>query len=295
MKNIVDYLKVFKNIETYKGPGPRNMYSQGQLVTPNVDGSRPGYQGPPSVVGRPKGFDIKAVETAINNANKNLKYVTLNDLAKQIDGVSSGVHLSGIIKRNNLNKLDSFGTKTEKAFMELFKDSSRNADEVIKPLHKIANMIGVSGGKERVRIENISNALKKSKVLNYAEDVKPLINKLSSANFIKKIEGKEWRIFDVESSIYTKSMLRAPKTDAEHLMNYVVRHQDQAGGDAVFNIFDKKSGKRITNMADVESYHDIIFKDSKGKTYDMDYLLRNSKTDPMFKEYYDIQDQLKVM
>ena len=26
-------------------PGPRNMYSQGQLVTPNVDGSRPGYQG----------------------------------------------------------------------------------------------------------------------------------------------------------------------------------------------------------------------------------------------------------
>jgi len=26
-------------------PGPRNMYSQGQLVTPNVDGSRPGYDG----------------------------------------------------------------------------------------------------------------------------------------------------------------------------------------------------------------------------------------------------------
>ena len=26
-------------------PGPQNMYSQGQLVTPNVDGSRPGYQG----------------------------------------------------------------------------------------------------------------------------------------------------------------------------------------------------------------------------------------------------------
>ena len=269
--------------------------SAGQLVTPSVDGSRPGYQGPPSVVGRPKGFDIKAVETVVNNANKNLKYVTLDNLAKQIDGVNSAKHLEGIIKRNNLSKLDSYGTKVEKAFIELFKDSSRNADEVIKPLHKIADMIGVSGGKERVRIENISNALKKSKILNYAEDVKPLINKLSSANFIKKIEGKEWRIFDVESSIYTKSMLRAPKTDVEHLMNYVVRHQDQAGGDAVFNIFDQKSGKRITDMSNIESYHDIIFKDSKGKTYDMDYLLRNSKTDPMFKEYYDLQDQLKVM
>ena len=26
-------------------PGPRNMYNQGQLVQPNVDGSRPGYSG----------------------------------------------------------------------------------------------------------------------------------------------------------------------------------------------------------------------------------------------------------
>ena len=75
-------------------------------------------------------------------------------------------------------------------------------------------------------------------------------------------------------------------------MTYVIRHQDQAGGDAVFNIFDGKSGKRITDMSQVDSYHDIFFKDSKGKTYDMDYLLRNSKTDPMFTEYYDLQDQL---
>ena len=28
-----------------KVPGPRNMYNQGQLVQPNVDGSRPGYSG----------------------------------------------------------------------------------------------------------------------------------------------------------------------------------------------------------------------------------------------------------
>ena len=26
-------------------PGPRNMYNQGQLVQPNADGSRPGYNG----------------------------------------------------------------------------------------------------------------------------------------------------------------------------------------------------------------------------------------------------------
>ena len=269
---------------------PRNMYAGGQLVQNTADGSRPGY------AGRPRGFNLKDVETVVNNANNQFKYITLDNLAKQIDGVKGATHLEGIIKNNKLNKLDSYAIKVEKAFIELFKDSGRNADEVIKPLYKIADMIGVSGGKERVRIENISNALKKSKILNYAEDVKPLINKLSNANFIKKIEGKEWIISDVESSIRSKSMLRSPKTDVEHLMNYVVRHQDQAGGDAVFNIFDKNNPKkRITNMADVDSYHDIFFKDSKGKVYDMDYLLRNSKTDPMFKEYYNIQDQLLEM
>jgi len=30
-------------------PGPRNMYAQGQLVQPNADGSRPGYQGKKNV------------------------------------------------------------------------------------------------------------------------------------------------------------------------------------------------------------------------------------------------------
>ena len=45
MKSILDYIKVFKNIETYKGPGPRNMYAGGQLVRNTVDGSRPGYKG----------------------------------------------------------------------------------------------------------------------------------------------------------------------------------------------------------------------------------------------------------
>jgi len=50
MKNITDYLKVFKNIN--EGPRitaqePRNMYAGGQLVRNTVDGSRPGYRGRP--------------------------------------------------------------------------------------------------------------------------------------------------------------------------------------------------------------------------------------------------------
>jgi len=294
-----EFLRPGETLETWKpnpflkphAEGGRIGLQGGQLVTPSVDGSRPGYKS----VGQPRKFDLEAVEKAINSANSKFKYTSLDNLAKQIDGVSDASHLKGIIKRQNLPGLDSYAIKAEKAFIELFKDSSRNADEVIKPLHKIAEMIGISEGKERVRIENISNALKKSKVLNYAEDVKPLINKLSSANFIEKIKGKDWNITDVEHSIYNKTMLRAPKTDAEHLMTYVIRHQDQAGGDAIFNIFDGKSGKRITDMSQVDSYHDIIFKDSKGKVYDMDYMTRKGRTDPMFKEYFDLQDKLVDM
>jgi len=46
--SILNYIEKMK--EMYEGPrtmaqGPRNMYSQGQLVTPSVDGSRPGYKG----------------------------------------------------------------------------------------------------------------------------------------------------------------------------------------------------------------------------------------------------------
>ena len=55
MKSILDYIKVFKNIETYKGPAPRNMYQDGQLVRNTVDGSRPGYQGEKYV----SGYNIK--------------------------------------------------------------------------------------------------------------------------------------------------------------------------------------------------------------------------------------------
>jgi len=35
MKSILDYIKVFKNIETYKGPGPRNMAHGGRIGLKN--------------------------------------------------------------------------------------------------------------------------------------------------------------------------------------------------------------------------------------------------------------------
>ncbi len=52
MKNILDWIE--ENKQQFEGheprnmaQGSRNMYSEGQLVTPSVDGSRPGYNGRP--------------------------------------------------------------------------------------------------------------------------------------------------------------------------------------------------------------------------------------------------------
>ena len=84
MRSILDFIKVFKNIETYKGPGPRNMaqggrigYDDGQLVRPTVAGSRPGYQGPPrAVLGDPVTIDGNIYKKVLNKENPNFgKYV----------------------------------------------------------------------------------------------------------------------------------------------------------------------------------------------------------------------------
>jgi len=85
MRNITDYLRVFKNIN--EGPritaqGPRNMYAGGQLVTPSVDGSRPGYQGrpkkditeyPPDVQKLIKDHGVKKYNKLSNNQQYRLR------------------------------------------------------------------------------------------------------------------------------------------------------------------------------------------------------------------------------
>ena len=50
LNSIVDYLKVFNNINKRPAQEPRNMYQDGQLVQNTVDGSRPGYDGDTSKV-----------------------------------------------------------------------------------------------------------------------------------------------------------------------------------------------------------------------------------------------------
>jgi len=61
-------------------PGPRNMYSQGQLVKPNADGSRPGYYGKPGK-GQPPSLASKEFITFVKSLDNDVvAESTIDDL-----------------------------------------------------------------------------------------------------------------------------------------------------------------------------------------------------------------------
>ena len=279
----------------------KNMKADGgMLVQSSDDGSRPGYkEDKKSSVGQPKQYDLEKIEEAILKANQGDKYVSYEDLGKKLNLESPG-RISGIVRREGVTPLDSYKVKVEKAYIKLFSDFDKNAMELTKPLHRIKEMIGgykyrKNANPNRSRVEDISNALKSSKVLNWDEEVKPIINKLSSANFLKNID-KDWTLGDVQNTVQTKSMLRTPKDDAQRLMDYAVRNQTMSKGNTEFSIYNKNNlNKRITDFSQVDSYYDLAFKDGSGKVYDMDYIKTKGRSDPLFQEYFKLQDDLSDM
>src|SRR5210317_316198 len=278
----------------------RPMFNDGgMLVKPSDDGSRPGYAKVKKSVGQPKQYNLEKIEEAILKANQGDKYISYEDIGKKLNLESPG-RISGIVRREGITPLDSYKIKVEKAYIKLFSDFDRNATELTKPLHRIKEMIGgykyrKNANPNRSRVEDISNALKSSKVLNWDEEVKPIINKLSSANFLKNI-NKDWTLGDVQNSLQTKSMLRTPKDDAQRLMDYAVRNQIMSKGDTEFSIYNKNNlNKRITDFSQVDSYYDLAFKDGSGKVYDMDYIKTKGRNDPLFQEYFELQEKLSDM
>src|SRR5210317_2217821 len=293
--------------DLYDNDGPsatvqesRPMFNDGgMLVKPSNDGSRPGYAKVKKSVGQPRQYNLEKIEEAILKANQGDKYISYEDIGKKL-GFDSAGRISGIVRREGITPLDSYKIKVEKAFIKLFDNPDKNAMELTKPLHRIKEMIGgykyrKNANPNRSRVEDISNALKSSKVLNWDEEVKPIINKLSSANFLKNI-NKDWTLGDVQNSLQTKSMLRTPKDDAQRLMDYAVRNQIMSKGDTEFSIYNKNNlNKRITDFSQVDSYYDLAFKDGSGKVYDMDYIKTKGRSDPLFQEYFKLQDELSGM
>ncbi len=103
LNSIVDYLKVFNNIETYKKPEPRNMYAGGQLVAPTVDGSRPGYNGKDVTSEIPKKYTDDLLEKRITinpRGGPTSQAVTVGEIFEKVNNVEGGPELIADFKKN---------------------------------------------------------------------------------------------------------------------------------------------------------------------------------------------------
>ena len=126
MRNILDYIEKIK--QENEGPRitdqePRNMYSQGQLVTPSVDGSRPGYSGLPRFVTKDPRSKSKPYRVKVK-ASKKLgrdkfegKFSTLKEAktkAAEFSGGKPGLAADPSIPKQTQKIVDRYNSLIEK-------------------------------------------------------------------------------------------------------------------------------------------------------------------------------------
>ena len=141
--SILNYIEKMK--EMYEGERitaqeSRNMYSEGQLVTPSVDGSRPGYQGKPTKYG----VIIDALKFLIKEKQTNFKSMSaLKDKIKELTGKRPGgsfqmsqVDYKPLLEKFNFKK---FVTKKPKQVTGITEINAELLDKI-----KNANIKGVN-------------------------------------------------------------------------------------------------------------------------------------------------------
>ena len=81
MKSILAYIKVYKNIETYKGPGPRNMADGGMIGKPGgiVEPGVMYYGNKVRTWGK---IDYDVLEKVVKKANTGNKFFTEEEISK---------------------------------------------------------------------------------------------------------------------------------------------------------------------------------------------------------------------
>ena len=191
LNSIVDYLKVFNNINKRPAQEPRNMYSQGQLVQNTVDGSRPGYQGPikqgvqpgpgragkgiynPSLSGRGQKI-IKAVEEYNNLLLKDFNKGNLvnTETFAQFAGKKYGhqlvkaqsdmVYVYPKVKEFKLQKLD---TARDNLFKKLINEANQGEEfvdftSIAKKISKTAPVVHTSAAYRKL-LDTKSDKVKK--------------------------------------------------------------------------------------------------------------------------------------
>ena len=194
--SILDYIEKIKREN--EGPRittqePRNMYSDGQLVTPSVDGSRPGYQGPKK---KGKIFTIKEAKKINSELPDNI-YENIQDdqiwgfnkVFLDDDILSFGKELDDWVIQNILFKVlypaEFHGQSAVEAsfqLSDLFHEKEKDIKEIIIETHEPALRI-ISNKKE------LNNSSDRDHSLEYMVSAALIFKDLNSETYSDNFHG----------------------------------------------------------------------------------------------------------
>ena len=331
MRSILDYIKVFKNIETYKGPGPRNMYAGGQLVRNTADGSRPGYAGV-------KIFEHKTQEGKIysgqpyvrdstkkkklppNSIRRGEKIIFLGD-----DAMAGAEAFSKTFKSQggDLKLLKELIVESNKGFkfekiIDLQEKAGFSRKTSFNPKLNIYGSIDTLEDKMKKAFEHVMGD--PNKPVNQMFDPMTQVKKLIGTNESPGRILKGWAPYEESKRLIKNLAVPLSKQRLSKLGDLTLGELDfrinndvkaellysaprkSTNETKIFDIVKRhvdQGGKElewITKPGKTElgypSYSEAKFK-YKGKTYDMAELINNAETDPNFKEFFQAQKDYK--
>ena len=320
---------------------PRIGLAGGQLVQPNVDGSRPGYKGPKgglfsadeykaiaaeydtvlqeafdnrtlknipefkewAITNHGEAFNKKhhrkavtklsklqfdttrnkLLDTLINEANDGFKLVELETLQKQAGFVGETKFPRG---KDIYGKLDKATDKMKKGFDYLFMDSNKPAIEMFDSMTQLKRLTGIEAAPSKFLRGYVPY-----------EESKGLIQRLSiplSKQRLSKVPELTLGElqFRIDNKIVDEKIFSPPRTvtNETKILDIVKRHVDQGGTEIKWIQAPTKTGLGYPGYSEAK----FKFK-GQDKVYDMAELIRNAETDPNFKEFFKVQDDLKKL
>ena len=221
----------------------------------------------------------KLLDTLMDEANDGFKFVELKTLQKQAGFTGKTAFPPG---KKIYGKLDTATDKMKKGFDHLFMDSNKPAVEMFDSMRQLQKLTGIADAPARFLEGYVPY-----------EDSKGLIKRLAiplSKQRLSKVP--ELTLGELQFRIDKKleKLFSAPRkvTPETQIFDIVKRHVNQGGTEIKWIKAPTK-----TDLG-YPSYNEAKFK-FKGKVYDMAELIKNAETDPNFKEFFKVQDDLKTL
>jgi len=309
--------------------GGRAGYNDGQLVTPNVDGSRPGYSGLPAFVqqntgnkknpyrvrvkpneklGR-EGFEgkfsslkkatAKAAEFSdVVTETRNKRYTTLKELVIESNKGSKHVSMKALAEKAGIPSRDQNFTRQLKNFNipKLDTAADKAQKEFLKiiknpdlPIEEVFSLVKKVSNKTGLGRSKVSHHL--LKLPEYKEASK-MLKTLAQAEFQKKIADKGFTLGDFQEIVEQKK--NVPKLQVSNISTpekFIIDSAMRHEQQGGNKIkFIKRPGD-IDKEGDLITHRDAEFK-YKGKKHSYFSLLKDGRKLDDFKEVYKAADEM---